>query len=1202
VVLQPDGIDEDRVKHGVPPARERSGEMTRPQETLSEKVLRAFGQLLSPISSIDSQDRVVALARDLGYQLPAPPQAMVETIKTAAAAAPKIQEALVLIANAQTESAYAEAAEKLLPAITGLVVKVRELDTKLGPYIDSLPNFAGKENFAAQFSKRLFDYLVVRYLEVTAPGAHATLTFLGIIETRPEPARAPVFFIRTLRWDRLPQLVTNPGRVAEEVYHWESGFDGDLFFQRVAVLLRAFALPGSIYTQPPKVRDGLGRTGDDATELRIPLWSAGRWPSTYAEAGLTASTLEPSGAEKKGLAIMPYLTGATSISTSPAESWTFQFVGSATFEGGIALMLRPPAKVQFKTDLLSAVKDPAAVHLEAALGLRSQPDAEYLLYGNPDASLLAVKGISVRAIADKSESGDDLAVELGIEQLRLVLSAKEGDGFLGKILPPDGIRAAMDLTVGWSTARGVYFRGSGALEITIPIHKTLGPITIDSIYLLVGVDQSGRIRIAVAVSVGALIGPVAASVERIGLQSHLSFPQNGGNLGPAQLDTPSFLFPTGAGLLVDASGIVGGGFLSFDRDEGRYDGILQLRFEDIGLTAIGLISTKLPDGSKGFALLIIIGVTFSPAIQLSFGFVLSAVGGLLAINRRMDVEVLRSGLRNGTLDSVLFPEDPVRNAPLILSNLRAAFPIEEGRYVLGPMVTIGWGSPQIISADIGIFIEIPQPIVIVLLGQIEAMFPTRDDPVVELHIDVLGELRPAKRKLSIDATLHHSKILVYTLYGDAALRWRWGDDSLFVMSLGGFHPNFRDAPSDVDLRRLTIELRSTSSFDLSCRAYQALTSNTLQFGARLDLHAEVSKASVDGYLSFDALIQFSPFSFDVDIRGGVTAEACGVSVSIKLSIGLSGPTPWDARGRASFEVCCCDIDVDFHKTWGRDDKARVPAVDPLPALLAALNRPESWATALPPDSAMVEALRSLEPKVPTATTEGTPPPPPPPPVVLAHPTGRLEVRQKVAPLGIKLDQFGNAPVAGHNEFRLFAPTNGGTPGLVVQPLDELFARAQFEEMSNKKKLSIPSFEKMQGGVSIGTDESKAYGASVPHPLAYECILVGEDQTSTPQGRAGMSWNRGKRLVRGAAARRSPLRGAGRHRFERLGVPAKVGVGEESYVVARRSDLTAVVTAPRGRTDRGMTRMEADQALDRYVAQHPNETGQLEVVPAFEVVP
>jgi hypothetical protein len=357
---------------------------------------------------------------------------------------------------------------------------------------------------------------------------------------------------------------------------------------------------------------------------------------------------------------------------------------------------------------------------------------------------------------------------------------------------------------------------------------------------------------------------------------------------------------------------------------------------------------------------------------------------------------------------------------------------------------------------------------------------------------------------------------------------------------------------------------------------------------------------VDGYLSFDALIQFSPFSFDVEIRGGVTAEAYGTSIGIKLRIDLSGPTPWDARGRASFEICHCDFDVDFHKTWGRDDKARVPAIDPRPALLAALNRPESWGTALPPDSAMVEALRSLEPKAPAATTVVTATPPPAPAAVLVHPTGRLEVRQKVAPLGIKLDQFGTAPVAGHNEFRLVGPANGGDPEFKPQPLDELFARAQFEEMSNKKKLSIPSFEKMQGGVSIGTDKSKAYGISIPHPLSYECILVGEDRTSTPQGRAELSWDRGKRLVRGAAARRSPLRGAGRHRFERLGVPPKIGVKEESYVVARRSDLTVVVTAPRGRTDRGMTRMEADQALDRYVVQHPNDAGKLEVVPAFEV--
>ena len=353
---------------------------------------------------------------------------------------------------------------------------------------------------------------------------------------------------------------------------------------------------------------------------------------------------------------------------------------------------------------------------------------------------------------------------------------------------------------------------------------------------------------------------------------------------------------------------------------------------------------------------------------------------------------------------------------------------------------------------------------------------------------------------------------------------------------------------------------------------------------------------MSGELSFDALIQFSPFQFVVEIRGSASAEAYSVSVSLRIRLSLSGPTPWDARGRASFEVCCHDIDIDVHKTWGRRDKVRLPSIDPLPVLIAALNRPESWSSVLPPMSVMVEALRPPEPPsaVTGGTAAGTTTAPAP---ILVHPTGTLEVRQKVVPLNVRLETFANAPIKDHNAFRL-VPGAAGASVLQISARDELFGRAQFEELSDSEKLSIPSFEKMQGGVAIGTEQSGAYGTAVPHPLRYECILVGEDGTDRPQARPALGWKYGGRLLRGGAAHRSPLRSSGRRRFERLGVRPKVTVLEDNYVVARRSTLAVVVSTVPGR-NRGLTRMEADRALEKHVGDHPADAGQLVVLLAHE---
>ena len=54
-------------------------------------------------------------------------------------------------------------------------------------------------------------------------------------------------------------------------------------------------------------------------------------------------------------------------------------------------------------------------------------------------------------------------------------------------------------------------------------------------------------------------------------------------------------------------------------------------------------------GTDPFSLVVVIGVHFMPKIELSFGFTLSGIGGLLAIERRLDSDALRRGIREGAV-------------------------------------------------------------------------------------------------------------------------------------------------------------------------------------------------------------------------------------------------------------------------------------------------------------------------------------------------------------------------------------------------------------------------------------------------------------------------------------------------------------------------------------------------------------------------
>ena len=100
---------------------------------------------------------------------------------------------------------------------------------------------------------------------------------------------------------------------------------------------------------------------------------------------------------------------------------------------------------------------------------------------------------------------------------------------------------------------------------------------------------------------------------------------------------------------------------------------LSLR-EQITLKAFGLIATRMPDGSRGYSLIVFITAEDFRPIPLGLGFTLLGIGGMVAVNRTFDEDVMREGLKSGTLGTLLFPRDPVGNAPEMIRNLVERLP------------------------------------------------------------------------------------------------------------------------------------------------------------------------------------------------------------------------------------------------------------------------------------------------------------------------------------------------------------------------------------------------------------------------------------------------------------------------------------------------------------------------------------------------
>jgi hypothetical protein len=753
----------------------------------------------------------------------------------------------------------------------------------------------------------------------------------------------------------------------------------------------------------------------------------------------------------------------------------------------------------------------AAAAAEARFGLAlkvSEPGSKILLIGDVGASRFEIAGTELALGLDLSTEGDpEFNVEVRLDEGAIIVAPGAGDGFLNKVLPPDGFTAAFSFLLGWSSKDGFYFSGSIGLEVTIPVQLKIGPIEIQSIYLSATLVIPGNtadpdvepedpddmeIQVVLAITASLEIGPIAAAVEEIGVIVTTPLP-------PKDFDALSFGFkpPKGVGLSIEAGPVEGGGYLFIDTENERYAGILNLRFGEIGITAIGLITTRMPDGSKGFSCLGIINVLFDPGVTLSFGFFLGGLGGYVGIHRTMITEEVQQSAQDGSVDSILFPPDPIKNAPKIISDLRSIFPPARDRYLVGVGVRITWGQPALVVIDLAVIIEIPSPIKIALFGRLAAILPDEQAELLALKFLLAGIFDEEKKILSIDAGLFESHLLQFPLTGSMALRSRWGDDPMFIMAVGGFDENFTPPPDFPTLQKMGMSIGASKNPKLTFGGYFALTSNTVQFGARIDVYAKAGSFSVKGFLEFAALFQFSPFYMRAQMAGGLSVMSGNERLlGVDLNLFLEGPTPWHAKGKAHFKILFVEISASFDETFGKTKKLIYPPQDPWETVLAELKDPQRWQ----PVGGAIERIAPADEDGETTDS----PPAADDYLLVVPPLGSLEVRQKVLPFGIRIDKVGNVNTPRPMVFELVPhPDTDDATRQAMHELRDYFAPTQYRKSSAAEQRGSKSFELYPNGLGL-SPVNKVLSPSVCVPVVYETRTLKRkrDDGTSPPSRKG----------------------------------------------------------------------------------------------------
>jgi hypothetical protein len=1049
--------------------------------------------------------------------------------------------------------------------VAAIVSKIPEVISNVSEVIDAFPTLAAAigglgipgvtPQVVLEIPQRVLNHLIVEYFD-QMEGLNEVLEFFGVLERvehnvdSTDPDNLP-HTLATFHFNKIGDWLKSPAAELKSKFGWgDATFDGILLLRAIEKLISRIGFPVFF---------------DDA--VSPPLLDA-----VFLE--ITPKTdIDP-----RGIAIALKTQLSSGLKTFQQQDLKGEFKLDFQLPFDTQLIIQPNGNISFKPS-------EAADVIAGALGLkliatRSTPPGPFIFLGQANGSRLEVTeiglGANPRLIWDAAaaQANGSFSVEGTVRGGKVFIDASSGDGFLSTILSGKKVEANFDLTVGVSSQTGVYFSGSSTLEIQLPLHIGLGPIEIQSLTISVRIGPEFPINLGLDIKAG--FGPLTAVVQNMGVTATVSFPPDNGNFGPLNIDL-GFKPPNGVGLALDAGVIRGGGFLRVDSQRGQYDGTLELVFSDfLSLKAIGIITTKMPDGSKGFSLLIIITAEFGSGFQLGFGFTLLAVGGLIGLNRTIKLQALMDGVRTGAVESVMFPRDVIANAPKIISDLRAFFPPQQGRFLIGPMAKIGWGTPTLISISLGIIIEIPGNIVI--LGVLKVVMPTADAPLIVLQVNFVGALEFDRKRFYLFAALFESRIVFVTIEGEMGVLVAFGEEANFVISVGGFHPRFNPPPLPFPSpRRISVSLLNTSVSRIYIEGYFAITSNTAQFGARAEVFFGTGSLNVQGHLAFDALFQFSPFYFVFEISASLSVKVFGVGLfSVKVRGTLDGPGPYHIKGHGSISLLFWSIGVDFKATWGESRNTELPAIAVMPMFVAEMNKAESWRALLPATSKLMVTLRKM------GEAESA---------VMLHPLGVLSVSQRAVPLGIKLDKVGTQKPSDVN--RLSVEVVGG--GLTKkEDAFEEFAAGQFQEFSDGEKLSLAAFAAERSGVKLSAGGGEIRSSQmVKRVVRYEEIIIDSNFKRFQRRFSGFFGRLFEFFLGGNSASRSELSQSKKREMEPF--VEKIEMEEETYTVAYQSSNRAYAA--------DSVKFKSEASAREYLKGKVAGDGRLEeeihVIPSYE---
>ncbi len=490
----------------------------------------------------------------------------------------------------------------------------------------------------------------------------------------------------------------------------------------------------------------------------------------------------------------------------------------------------------------------------------------------------------------------------------ILAETNEGDATLAPAFSP---AISVQTKPGGGVAFG-FSAGDGEGPWWLPIRSQFGPLYIDQVGLGTQVNEDGELQ-----SLSLLFD---GNISIAGLQAAVDDLELRYTPGDAGIFAASSWAVDLAGLAVsaDMSGVtLAGGMRKFGSgDNLEYVGMLSARFATYGLSIYGgYASVQTPEPySAFFAFGAVLGPFGGPP-----AFFLTGIGGGFGINRDIVPPTDMSRFDEFVMISALDPSfDPPGDLMAYMAEVRNTFPAKKGKFWFA--AGISFTSFALVDGVAVVAVEFGQGFELSIFGLARMALPRPEVALVSIELGLMARFSTEEGVIWVQAQLTDNSWLLHQTArltgGFAYVSWFKGDKAgQFVLTLGGYHPNFRRDGYPV-VPRLGFNWSVSSHIVVKAEVYFALTSEAIMAGGLFEASATFGPAFA--YLSFggNAIVYFDPFRYEADAHARVSA---GIRIktflgTIKLSftlgaeIKVAGP---EFHGTARIEVGPIDISVSF---------------------------------------------------------------------------------------------------------------------------------------------------------------------------------------------------------------------------------------------------------------------------------------------------